>query len=286
MVMVFGYTLFYKNKSTQAHTHSWILFFYYVCVCIYPDMMFFTLLYLVSICFYIVYTLCSVYRNMWVTYFHKWKFCFVFHHWSYHEFGCATYICSCIHMFVYFYCMYIVQYKMPQITTRPFTFNYSFHQCIKKSTHSHTDTHPPAPTSWVSFIRFSHRRSSFFLLSFHLSQAQQIAFARSFQPLLWLSMSCAHNHVYRIYHVNFSALPTSSLPLPVFHFICQYYSFSLAPSLLPLQSFLYTFAWFYCHLCFRVYFCYLCQTIWTMESHFASVRLRVRKQTAVAFFLL
>lgn len=125
---------------------------------------------------------------------------------------------------------------MPQITTRPFTSNYSFHQCIKTHTHSHPQ---PATRSTTRplFIRFSHCVSFILFLFFHLSQAQQIAFARSLKLLLWLSMSCAHNHVYRIYHVSFSTLPS----LSPFHshfwfFICQFYmyvslSLSVSPSL-------------------------------------------------------
>lgn len=122
---------------------------------------------------------------------------------------------------------------MPQITTRPFTFNYSFHQCIK-NTLTHTLNSTTRSATRALFIRFSHCVSFILFLFFHLSQAQQIAFARSSKLLLWLSMSCAHNHVYRIYHVSFSTLPSVSLPLPFRYFymsvLYMYFSVSLSVS--------------------------------------------------------
>lgn len=123
---------------------------------------------------------------------------------------------------------------MPQITTRPLTFNYSFHQCIKNTLTLTPSTQPPAPPPGHCSFAFHIVFLSFFFCFFHLSQAQQIAFARSSKLLLWLSMSCAHNHVYRIYHVSFSTLPSVSLPLPFRYFymsvLYMYFSVSLSVS--------------------------------------------------------
>lgn len=137
MVSVFEYALpTFSKRNTFMN-----IFFYCVCVCIYPVMDFFFRFYIQYRFVSIVYTVVHV----WVTYFHKWKFCFVFYHWSYHSLDVE---CMWLHMFVYFYFIYVIA-QMPQITTRPFTFNHSFHQCIKKNSLSHIQTR-------VLFIRFSH----------------------------------------------------------------------------------------------------------------------------------
>lgn len=109
----------------------------------------------------------------------------------------CSYICLCTFTLSY----NIKCLKLPHVLLHSTIHSIS----VLKKTLTHTHRH--SPPFGLLFIRFSHcvSRLSFFS-SFHLSQAQQIAFARSFKPLLWLSMSCAHNHVYRIYHVNFLAL--------------------------------------------------------------------------------
>lgn len=160
-----------------------------------------------------------------VTYFHKWKFRFVFFFILLLSFSCSyhgAWMCVlsyiCLRTFTSWVC-HIKCLKLPHVLLHSTIHSIS----VLKHTHTHATIHPQQPGCAHSLFTLY-----FFRHFFHLSQAQQIAFARSLELLLWLSMSCAHNHVYRIYHVSFSTL----LSVSPFHsrfriFICQFYIYLL-----------------------------------------------------------
>lgn len=111
-------------------------------------------------------------------------------------------VCDCICLYTFtLYMLLLKCLKLPHVLLHSTIHSIS----VLKKTLSRTYKH--------GFCSFA------FHIFFHLSQAQQIAFARSSKSLLWLSMSCAHNHVNRIYHVSFSTL----LPVPSTPFFCIIY---------------------------------------------------------------
>lgn len=215
--------------------------------------------------------------------------CF-FHCWSYHGAWICVCLCLCSYTCLCTFTL-CVSYEMPQITTRPFTFNYSFHQCIKNTLTLTPSTQPRAPPPGHCSFAFHIVFLSFFFCFFICHKRNKL--------LLHVPQSyyCGYRcHVLIIMCIVsiMSAFPR--FPLSPFHshsgiFICQFYicisqslclSLRLSTPIIPLHFQLIL-------LSFMLYSLLLllsCQMIWTMESQFASVHFWKRKRTTVslAFF--